>query len=270
MKKPTVLGELKIPGFSTYLHPYDDNHIIGLGYDTKLNQWWGTTTDWLKLDLYQINYDKQCWDSNLTEEEVEKCDSGDYKWIIVKQLHTLTMWENGSYSEALNNPRMFVWNKARNTLLLPANLYVNDPTEQYKRIDFYNWLLSVNISPENGIVKNAQTTHIDTSGLREKRDIECSKYSAALSWEPVCKKLLDGTEYCTSGESSRDTYIPNYCYENSPLWEYLANRSWEFNKSFIKRWLYAGNTVYAISDEKITSHTFDDELSDIKSVEFSK
>jgi len=29
--KPKVLGYLKIPGFSGYLHPYDDNHIIGVG-----------------------------------------------------------------------------------------------------------------------------------------------------------------------------------------------------------------------------------------------
>ena len=76
---------------------------------------------------------------------------------------------------------MFVWNAARNTLLLPANLYVNAPTEQYKRIDFYNGLLSVSISPENGIVKNTQTTHIDTSGLEEKRKLECSKYAAVIS-----------------------------------------------------------------------------------------
>ncbi len=267
---PTVLWELKIPGFSTYLHPYDENHIIGLGYDTKINQWGWTTTNWLKLDLYQINYDKSCGDAGLSADEIEKCDSGDYKWIIVKQLHTLTMWENGSYSEALNNPRMFVWNKARNTLLLPANLYVNDPAEQYQRIDFYNGLLSINISPENGIIKNAQTTHIDTSGLEEKRKLECSKYSKVISWEPQCKTLLDGTEYCTSWETSRETYAPNYCYENSPIGQYLANRSWQFNSSFIKRWLYAGNTVYAISDDKITSHTFDDELSDIKSVQFEK
>ena len=33
---PVILGELKIPGFSTYLHPYDDNHVIGIGRDTKL------------------------------------------------------------------------------------------------------------------------------------------------------------------------------------------------------------------------------------------
>ncbi len=33
--KPKVLGELKIPGFSNYLHPLDENHLIGFGYDTK-------------------------------------------------------------------------------------------------------------------------------------------------------------------------------------------------------------------------------------------
>ena len=32
---PKILGELKIPGFSNYLHPYDDEHIIGIGRDTK-------------------------------------------------------------------------------------------------------------------------------------------------------------------------------------------------------------------------------------------
>ena len=31
---PRILGELKIPGFSNYLHPYDENHVIGIGRDT--------------------------------------------------------------------------------------------------------------------------------------------------------------------------------------------------------------------------------------------
>ena len=33
--KPKILGELKIPGFSNYLHPYDEEHVIGFGRDTK-------------------------------------------------------------------------------------------------------------------------------------------------------------------------------------------------------------------------------------------
>lgn len=31
---PKVLGALKIPGYSDYLHPYDENHLIGFGKDT--------------------------------------------------------------------------------------------------------------------------------------------------------------------------------------------------------------------------------------------
>ena len=31
---PRILGELKIPGFSNYLHPYDENYVIGIGRDT--------------------------------------------------------------------------------------------------------------------------------------------------------------------------------------------------------------------------------------------
>ena len=33
--KPKTLGKLKIPGYSTYLHPYDENHIIGIGMQTE-------------------------------------------------------------------------------------------------------------------------------------------------------------------------------------------------------------------------------------------
>jgi len=36
---PVIEGELKIPGYSTYLHPYDENHLIGVGFDTVENKW---------------------------------------------------------------------------------------------------------------------------------------------------------------------------------------------------------------------------------------
>jgi len=32
--KPEILGKLKIPGYSNYLHPYDENHLIGIGKET--------------------------------------------------------------------------------------------------------------------------------------------------------------------------------------------------------------------------------------------
>ena len=251
VKNPKVLGELKIPGFSTYLHPYDDTHIIGLGNDTKINQWGGTTTNGLKVDLYKINYDKKCGDDGLTAIQEEKCDSGDYKGIIVEQLYTETFGGQGSYSEALHNPRMFVWNADKKTLLLPATLYERD--ENYKNTDFYNGLISIKIDKNSGVKVEAKTTHIDTSGLEEERKKECSQYSVDTE-EPECRELLDGTMYC--GQKPQKKYVPEYCFADSPIWEYLANRSWKFNKSFIKRALYIGDDVYAISDDKISTHEF--------------
>jgi inhibitor of cysteine peptidase len=47
---PKVLGELKIPGFSRYLHPYDENTIIGIGQDaTELGR-----TQGLKISLFDV------------------------------------------------------------------------------------------------------------------------------------------------------------------------------------------------------------------------
>ncbi len=38
---PRILGELKIPGFSTYLHPLDEDHLLGIGRDTAVTQYQG-------------------------------------------------------------------------------------------------------------------------------------------------------------------------------------------------------------------------------------
>ena len=32
-KNPRFMGELKIPGFSTYIHPLDENHLLTIGFD---------------------------------------------------------------------------------------------------------------------------------------------------------------------------------------------------------------------------------------------
>lgn len=56
---PKVLGELKIPGFSNYLHPLDDHHLIGFGYETKLvpvkNEEPLLVTGGMKISLFDIS-----------------------------------------------------------------------------------------------------------------------------------------------------------------------------------------------------------------------
>lgn len=249
---PKILWELKIPGYSSYLHPYDDTHIMGLGFDTITNQWGGTQNGWLKVDLYEINYNKKCGDAWLTSDEVAKCASGDYKGIIVKQLHTKTFGEAGSYSEALYNPRMFVWNKTKKLLLLPATLYKNDAVDIYKRVDFFQGLVNIGIDTVSGIVEKSRITHIDTTGLEEKRIEECKIYTAPKE-EELCRELLDGTVYCKPASSYY--YVPDYCYKDASVMIYLEANLYKFSKFFVKRALYIGDNIYSISDAKVQANT---------------
>ncbi|MEK4423881.1 beta-propeller domain-containing protein [Solibacillus sp. FSL K6-1523] len=56
---PKVLGELKIPGFSNYLHPIGENHLLGIGYDTEVKMESGSKepivlTKGMKLSLFNV------------------------------------------------------------------------------------------------------------------------------------------------------------------------------------------------------------------------
>ena len=54
-KNPVVKGELKIPGYSSYLHPYDETHIIGIGYNTKSNGYGGVTNANMKMSMFDVS-----------------------------------------------------------------------------------------------------------------------------------------------------------------------------------------------------------------------
>lgn len=244
-KNPKILWELKIPGYSTYLHPYDDNHLIWLGYDTKENKWWGIQNSWVKIDLYQMNYDKKCGDKNLTKEENEKCKKWDYKWIIVKQLFTKTFWWPWSYSEALNNPKMFIWNSAKNKLFLPISL-----NDYEKEKWFFSWLLSLSINKKTWIKEDFRITSYDFDKLEKDRKEECKKYSLKNK-EDNCKILISWEKICWNYTWN---YIPNYCFKDSSIWDYLQDNSWKYNSSTINRALWVWENFYSLSPDRIKAN----------------
>jgi inhibitor of cysteine peptidase len=249
--EPKVMWELKIPGYSTYLHPYDENHIIGLGYNTTTNKWWGTVNDGLKIDLYEIDYNKK------PAEKIEADEEWNFQenlWdIYVAQKYTKTLWANGSYSEALQNPRMFVWNAVKKTLLLPATVYLNSPEDYYKKIDFYQGLFSFEIDKDKWILENYKLSHIDFSDIEAERTKECSQYSQKEN-EATCKLLLDGTQYCAP---KKYNYVPEYCFADSNLWEYKAKKSYNYRNDYVKRALWIGDAAISISDNQIMTSDLD-------------
>lgn len=190
-KAPKILGELKIPGYSTYLHPYDATHLIGIGYDTKTNQWGGTQNAGIKVDLYDV------------------ADVAN-----PKQLSTLTLGDQGSSSDVLSNPRLFTWYQKKNLLFMPVTLMTsaNDKVNTYRNSDAWQGTVALSIDPSNGVKEQSRITHIDRNGLEAKRTEDCKQYSTTES-KPMCYKLIGGGEYCNSSTS----YVPPYCYADSSV-----------------------------------------------------
>src|SRR4030043_1075357 len=92
---PTVLGELKIPGYSDYLHPYDENHLIVVGKEAVEAE--GGDFAWyqgIKIALFDV--------TNVSNPV---------------QLANYIIGERGSDSPVLSNPKAFLFDKTRNLLV---------------------------------------------------------------------------------------------------------------------------------------------------------
>lgn len=103
---PTVLGELKIPGYSKYLHPYDETHLIGIGEDTKIvNYGYGdiVTTDGMKMSLFDVTDPSN-----------------------PKEMYTVKIGEKGTYSEVLYNHKALLFSKEKNILAFPISITEDD------------------------------------------------------------------------------------------------------------------------------------------------
>ena len=112
-KNPEVLGELKIPGFSDYLHPYDENHIIGIGKETDENEWGGISTKGVKLALFDV--------SNVNNPvQIDKYEIG----------------KQGTDSEALQDHKAFLFDKKKNLLVIPIR-EVKGNKEYDPRLGYY-------------------------------------------------------------------------------------------------------------------------------------
>jgi len=106
-KKPEVLGKLKIPGYSNYLHPYKENFIIGIGKETGENQWGGISTKGVKISLFDVTNLENPVELDKYEIGMEGTDSPilyDHKAfllfnnILVIPISEITSRESGRYS----------------------------------------------------------------------------------------------------------------------------------------------------------------------------
>lgn len=146
--EPKVLGELKITGYSDYLHPYDENHVIGIGKEAVAAEegdfaWY----QGIKISLFDVS-------DVANPKEIAKYEIGN----------------RGTDSPVLYDHKAFLFDRSKNLLVLPVNVAEIDPSTYPGGVPSWAYGESVwqgayvfDISLEHGLVLKGKITHCNGS-----------------------------------------------------------------------------------------------------------
>jgi uncharacterized secreted protein with C-terminal beta-propeller domain len=147
-ENPKVLGKLKIPGYSDYLHPYDENHIIGLGKEAIPAE--NGDFSWyqgVKLSLFDVSDPEN-----------------------PKEISVATIGDRGTDSPALHDHRAFLFDKEKNLLVIPILLAEIDESDYANAISpsmhgeyTFQGAYVFDVSSEEGFGLRGRISHLDES-----------------------------------------------------------------------------------------------------------
>jgi uncharacterized secreted protein with C-terminal beta-propeller domain len=165
---PRILGELKIPGFSDYLHPYDEMHLIGLGKEVDESGEFALTQG-VKLGLFDVS-------DPANPVDIAKYEIGD----------------RGTDSEALYDHHAFLFSRERNLLVIPIVL------AEVKPGDFWGTYVSqgayvFDVNLDSGFSLKGSVTHVPSG--------ERTDYYAFSPYSVKRSLYIDGVLYTVSDKS---------------------------------------------------------------------
>ena len=178
--KPTVLGELKIPGYSKYLHPYDENHIIGFGENTKTNEYGGVVTDGMKMALFDVTNPNN-----------------------PKELYSVDIGEKGTYSELLYNHKALLFSKEKNIIAFPVS--ISEEAGRYSTNLKFQGAIVYGLDLEKGFTLKGTIAHMEIEdGYRDydyEKAVERIIYIKDNLYT-LSKSLIKSTDMNTMEEQS--------------------------------------------------------------------
>ena len=142
-----ILGQLKIPGYSNYLHPYSDKYLIGFGYNVGQDIYGSDIRLGYKISLFDVS---------------------DY--TKPKELSVVNIGEEGSYSYLGNNHKMLMFDSKRNIFALPI-FEVSSKKERYynhdyTKYDYFYGVFVIQLSNEKLKIKG-KISHSDSKNAGE-------------------------------------------------------------------------------------------------------
>jgi uncharacterized secreted protein with C-terminal beta-propeller domain len=103
------LGELKIPGYSTYLHPYDETRLIGFGRDTEELTTYDSKGKVVGVSVVNRGLKLAMFDIS--------------DMSAPKELSSLTLGDEYADSELLYSPKALLFSKERGFMAFPYLQY---------------------------------------------------------------------------------------------------------------------------------------------------
>lgn len=147
-ENPEILGELKIPGYSDYLHPYDETHIIGIGKDSDET-----------IDADKIHSEDAVYYTAILGVKIALFDVSDPE--NPQEVSKVTIGDRGTSTEVLNNHKALLFDREKELLVLPINLYESkEDSRSWGEFSFqgaYVYKLSI----EDGFDYQGRITHKD-------------------------------------------------------------------------------------------------------------
>jgi uncharacterized secreted protein with C-terminal beta-propeller domain len=217
---PQVIGELEIPGVSTYIHPMDDDHLLTIGFGGDEDG-----LDWsTQVSLFDVSdFANPTLASALSlKPEVENED--DWSW---------------SWSEATYEHKAFQYWGPMSMLAVPLSTY----RYVYEESDGSSDGASESGEP----VDDTEEENSSDSGESDVSDSSEGSWGGGY-YEYVSQLALINAQ---SGEElTRYGSIDHSDFFNS------ENRYWHYRD--VRRSIFMGDYLYAISDRGITAHKLED------------
>jgi hypothetical protein len=133
--KPAILGELKIPGFSTYIHRIDPDHLLSIGFDANEHGDFAYF-DGVILQMFDV--------SKPTDPQL---------------IHKEKIGTRGSSSEAATNHLAFNYFADRNLLAIPMTVCEGGSDGVYGNALAFSGLLVYNVDLDKGFTKLGGVDH---------------------------------------------------------------------------------------------------------------